>query len=72
MLAVGVGRDSKQDRARHSKGGRRRDRKTRQHKTNKQTKKKLKKNVCFINGSLLIGKIQSFPASHALRNLALR
>lgn len=37
---VHVGRDSKWDRARHSEGGRMRDRKTRQQKTKTKTLKK--------------------------------
>lgn len=67
---VDVGRDSRRDRARHSKGGRMRDKKTGRQKT--KTKKLKKNKVWFVNGSLLIGKIQSFLASHVLRNLALR
>lgn len=63
-------KDSKQDGARHREG----EGETEKQDNTKQTnKKEIKKNkVCFINESLLIGKIQSFLASHALRNLALR
>ena len=64
---VEVGRDSKQNRARHSEGGRMRDRKT---KTTKNKNRKIKKKNPI--GSPLGGKIQSFLASHVLRNLAFR
>lgn len=68
---VDVGRDSKRNKARHSRGGRMRDRKTRRQQQHKRTKlKKIKSD--FVNGSPLIRKIQSFLASCVLRKLALK
>ena len=70
LLTWPQGKDSRQNEQGETQPGR--ENKREKNKTTENKNKNIKKKIRLVKGAPLIGKIQSFLASHVLRNLALR